>query len=220
MGDQLTVCRIRILKKLRSQDLNWWERMEELVEMPGFFHAQIAQEHSIIKQHYGTSDGMGLKEAFDKLERKGLGSPSVQGNYHQTAQEALKHVTIGHFRGIWLVASGVTDLTELRTKSPQELSALASKIVTEYASRKAITNLQEKARDQQDDLFMNMLLYCRDALDYWNLDDAMSSGDVGRMELMFPRLLYCYHGGSNWKYLIEILELIQGLLREWPNDLR
>lgn len=205
---------------MRSQDLNWWDRLEGILELFGWFHAQIAQEHSIIKQHYTTSKGLGLKEAFDILERKGLGTPSVQGNYHQTAREALKHVVMARIRDLWQVVGKVDSLAELRYKPPSDLNSIATKMVTKYASRRAITEMNEKPREEQDDLFMNSILFCRDGLDYWDLDDAMQTGDVGRMELLLPRLLYRYHGGKNWKYTIELLELFQGLLREWPDDLR
>ncbi|KAI0703595.1 hypothetical protein BC835DRAFT_1262654 [Cytidiella melzeri] len=220
IGDQLTVSRLRTLKKLRSWDLNWWSRMEGILELFGWFHAQIYQEQSIIKQHYTTTKGMGLKKAFNVLERKGLGSPSVKGNYHQTAREALKHVTMAHFQDLWQVVGNVEDLSELRGKTPEDLDTLAAKIVTEYASTNGLVQLDALPREQQDDLLKNAVMYCRDALDYWDLDDAMLSGDVGRMELLLPRLLFRYHGSNNWKYTVELLELFQSLLREWPEDLR
>ncbi|KAI0693161.1 hypothetical protein BC835DRAFT_1416081 [Cytidiella melzeri] len=207
-------------RKLRSWDLNWWNRMEEILELFGWFHAQIYQEHSIIKQHYTTTKGMGLKMAFDVLERKGLGAPSVQGNYHQIAQEALKHVTMAHVRDLWQLVGNAQDLTELRAKTLEDLNAIAEKIVTDYASTNALTKLDALPREEQDDLFKNAVMYCRDGLDYWNLDDAMLSGDVGRMELLLPRLLYRYHGGNNCKYTIEFLKLFQSILREWPEDLK
>ncbi|KAI0692050.1 hypothetical protein BC835DRAFT_1416805 [Cytidiella melzeri] len=188
IGDQLTVCRLRTLKKLRSWDLNWWNRMEEILELFGWFHTQIYQEHSIIKQHYTTTKGMGLKMAFDVLERKGLGAPSVQGNYHQIAREALKHLV-----------GNAQDLTELHAKTPEDLNAIAEKIVTDYASTNALTKLDALPREEQDDLFKNAVI---------------------RMELLLPRLLYRYHGGNNCKYTIEFLELFQSILREWPEDLK
>lgn len=92
IGDQLTTARIRGLKKLHAWDLNTCESMEHILEHFGWFHAQIALEHSLHAQYYLTSTGMGLKQAFDLLNRKGLSAPSVQGNFHQKLQEALKHI--------------------------------------------------------------------------------------------------------------------------------
>ena len=59
-----------------------------------------------------------------------------------------------------------------------------------------------------------------DLLDYMLLDRAVSSGDIGLLEDLLPRLLFRYIGGGSSNYSIEILELLQGLHREWPTDLR
>jgi hypothetical protein len=60
----------------------------------------------------------------------------------------------------------------------------------------------------------------RDLLDYVSLDQALSSGDVGHLEDMLPRLLFRFVGGGSKNYSLEILELLQSLHREWPQDLR
>ncbi|KAI0682087.1 hypothetical protein BC835DRAFT_1230763, partial [Cytidiella melzeri] len=52
------------------------------------------------------------------------------------------------------------------------------------------------------------------------LDNAMKTGDVGRMELLIPRLLFRFCGGPSSHYAIGLLELLQGLQHEWPQDLR
>jgi hypothetical protein len=51
------------------------------------------------------------------------------------------------------------------------------------------------------------------------LDRAVSFGDIGLLEDLLPRLLFRFIGGGSSNYLIEILELLQGLHREWPTDL-
>lgn len=220
IGDQLTTCRIRGLKKLHAWDLNAWERMENIMEHFGWFHAQIAVEHSLHAQYYLTSAGMGLKQAFDLLNRKGLSAPSVQGNFHQKLSEALRHIAEAHFRDIWQAVSGADDLGELAKRSPQELSALAAKILDEYASTAAVNAQAQKPEKDRDDLLLNSILFCRDVLTYLDLDDAMRSGDVGRMKHLLPRLLFRYHGGNSSKYTIELLELLQGLYREWPESVQ
>ncbi|KAH7917006.1 hypothetical protein BV22DRAFT_977203, partial [Leucogyrophana mollusca] len=45
-------------------------------------------------------------------------------------------------------------------------------------------------------------------------------GDVGRMEDLLPTLLLRFAGGGNSKYTIEVLELLQGLRREWPDVIK
>ena len=60
----------------------------------------------------------------------------------------------------------------------------------------------------------------RDLLDYVNFDAAIKTGDVGFLQDILPRLLFRFIGGKNKNYAIEILELLQGLHREWPPDLK
>lgn len=223
IGDQLTVSRIRTLKNVHSHELTWWERMEEIIEHFGWLHAVMASEHSVHHQFWLTSEGLGLKHAFDLLQRKGLNAPSTQGNFHQKIQEALAHVAEAHFRDLWHVVAKVDDLRKLREKTPQELDRLANEIYDGYASTTAILKYQKieaEQPDRRDDVLLNSIRFCRDILDYLDLDDAIRAGDVGRMIDLLPRILYRYHGGNNSKYVIEILELFQGLYREWPDDLR
>jgi hypothetical protein len=59
-----------------------------------------------------------------------------------------------------------------------------------------------------------------DVLSYLELRNAIKTGDVGRMEDLLPTLLFRFAGGGNSKYAIEILELLQGLRREWPEDIK
>ncbi|KAI0696103.1 hypothetical protein BC835DRAFT_1414500 [Cytidiella melzeri] len=219
LGDQLTVSHLRSLQNIRAQDLNWWHRMEHIVALFGWLHAQIAQEDSIHKQHLTTGIG-GLKHAFDLLKCKGLHFMSVQGNFHQKVCNAYHHILEAHILDVWEVVGGVDHLAKLREKSPEVLVSLAEGIVENYASTFAYQKEKQRNTAQQDHVFMNQILLNRDLLDYVNLDNAMHTGDVGRMIDLLPRLLFRYHGGSNWKYVIEMLELFQGLLREWPEDLR
>lgn len=194
--------------------------MEHIIEHFGWFHAQIAAEHSLHAQYYLSSAGMGLKQAFDLLNRKGLSAPSVQGNFHQKLQEALRHIAEAHFRDLWRVVGGVADLSALTQKSPAELQAVAENILDRYACTAAVRSQKEIPEKERDDVLLNGILFCRDILTYLDLDDAMRTGDVGRMKLLLPRLLFRYHGGNNSKYTLELLELLQGLYREWPENLQ
>jgi hypothetical protein len=63
------------------------------------------------------------------------------------------------------------------------------------------------------------ILWNKDILDYLTLNDAISSGDMGIIQDILPRLLFRFVGGTSSKYALEVLELIQGLYREWPKDL-
>ena len=57
-------------------------------------------------------------------------------------------------------------------------------------------------------------------MDYYELDEAMRVGDVGRMEDILPCLLFWFIGGDNYKYAGETLELLQGLHHEWTDEVK
>ncbi|KAJ7729257.1 hypothetical protein DFH07DRAFT_782000 [Mycena maculata] len=59
-----------------------------------------------------------------------------------------------------------------------------------------------------------------DVLPYLALRTAIKAGDISRIEDLLPTLLFRFAGGSYPKYTIEMLELFQGLRREWPEKLR
>ena len=63
-------------------------------------------------------------------------------------------------------------------------------------------------------------MWNHDILQYIVLDQAIKHGDVGLMEDMLPQLLFWFMGGRNSNYATEVLELLQGLHREWPAEVK
>ncbi|KAI0691820.1 hypothetical protein BC835DRAFT_1509188 [Cytidiella melzeri] len=221
IGDQLTTVRIRSVKRDRSFDMNHRQRFEQFFEIYGWFHTQLNEEMTIRKQHYGTSENLGLKHAFNNMGRKSLhAAATVQGTFHYDFRSTLKHTAEARFRDIWATVSDVEDLADLTTFTPHALHELAVKIFEDFASTAAIEKVRKCPRAEQDDLLIQGVMFCRDVLNYLNFDDAMSTGDVGRMELMLPRLLFRFHGSGSHNYTHEVLEIMQGLWREWPDDLK
>ncbi|KAI0054416.1 hypothetical protein BV25DRAFT_1922704 [Artomyces pyxidatus] len=220
IGDQLTVERLRTLIRYRSHDVNAFDRLDWIVPIFGWFHLEMAFANSMHKQHLGTNAGKGLLHAITNLERKGLASVQTKGPFYHHLDEVLMHKAEAHFRACWKVVGGVDDLRRLRTRSPEELVALAEKLVREHASVDALDAMKEKPEKEQDEVFRNTILWNRDMLRYIELHTAIKTGDVGRMENMLPYLLSRFAGGGNHKYAVEVLELLQGLHYEWPEDLR
>ncbi|KAI0706131.1 hypothetical protein BC835DRAFT_1409762 [Cytidiella melzeri] len=218
IGDQLMVSHIRSLKKIHSRDLNSWQRFEHILKTFGWLHAQIAQEELIHKQHMSTGTE-GLKQAFHLLQRKGLSSTSVQGNFHQKIRNAYHHISEAHFRDLWETVGGAK-LSDLRSNTPEELGTIADTILSNFASTRAYEMHKQKPAQEQDHVLLNQILFCRDLLDYTALDNAMRTGNVGHMQDLLPRLLFCFQCGNNFKYTLELLELFQGFLCEWPDDLK
>ena len=220
VGDQMTISRIRGIQKFRSQDLNSYERGEFLQKQCGFLHAQMSQENSFHTQYYGTQAGLGLVHAFDLLKRRGLSSPSVKGTFHHDIKEGLYHIAEARFRDLWCIISGVEKLEHLRDQSPEQLRTLATQIVSSFSSTSAMQKLSCEPDDRQDNLLYQAIQWNRDILDYIDFNEAMSEGDVGRMEDQFPRLLFRFVGGGSSNYSIEMLELLQFLDRESTSPLR
>lgn len=218
-GDQLTIDRLRNLFKFRAEDLNSFDRLDWMLFPFGWLHLKMAFANSLHKQYLGTSKGRGLSQAFDLMERKGLGVVSTKGPFHHNLEEALYHVAEAHLRVDWLLVSGVESLNDLRNKSPQELADLASKIVRDHASSEAMDRMDLK-REKADKVKRQTIMWNRDVLSYIVLDKAIKTGDVGTMEDMLPHLLFRFAGGGNSNYATEVLEVLQGLQKEWTPEVK
>jgi len=190
-----------------------------MVPVFGWFHLVMAFANSLHKQYLGISSIVGsLQQAFDVLQRKGLHKPETKGPFWHHLNEALYHVSEAHIRATWLAITNVTpNLAALKMKSPTELHALAVKLVDEQASRRGLTRMSCMPDKDRDAVLTQFIMFNNDILSYFKLTAAIKCGDVGRMEDMLPTLLYRFAGGGNSKYAIEVLELMQGLKREWPD---
>jgi hypothetical protein len=65
-----------------------------------------------------------------------------------------------------------------------------------------------------------MIMFNTDLLVYFDLRDAIRVGDIGRMEDLLPTLACRFAGGNNPRYTTEVLELLQSIQREWPDEVK
>ncbi len=63
-------------------------------------------------------------------------------------------------------------------------------------------------------------MWHHDILQYIVLDGAIKHSDIRIMEDMLPQLLFHFQGGGNSKYAMEVLELLQALHWEWPEEVK
>jgi hypothetical protein len=221
VGDQLTIERLRGLWKYRHEDDNSFDRMDYMIPVFGWFHLVMAFANSLHKQYLGTPAGIGgIHQAASLLKRKGLLTQSTQGPFWHHLDEVLWHIGEAHFRASWLAVGKVKSLSELKTKTPAELQSLAQTLYREHASREALVEMEALPDAKQDQLKHKYTMWNMDVLVYFELREAIKIGDVGRMEDLLPTLLFCFAGGGNSKYAIEVLELLQGLRKEWHPDIR
>ncbi|KAF7334750.1 hypothetical protein MSAN_02373500 [Mycena sanguinolenta] len=221
MGDQLTVERLRGMWKYRHEDHNSFDRLDYMIPVFGWFHLVMACANSIHKQYLGTSAVVGsLRQAFDLLKRKGLITQSTKGPFWHHLDEAIHHISEAHFRASWLDIGKVENLADLKSKSPGKLRELAEKLVKKYASREALNEMENMLPADPDGVYQQWTMFNMDVLPYLHLREAIKSGDIGRIEDLLPTLLFRFAGSGSPKYTIELLELFQGLHREWPEVLR
>ena len=180
----------------------------------------MAFANSLHKQYLGTTAGQGLMHAFTLLERKGLHTVQTCGPFHQNLYVAIVSVAEAHFRTCWKVVGEVDPFSNLQSKTPTELQTLARKIVQILASSTTIEDINMLPDDDQGQELHNSVLWNQDVLRYIDFDEAICGGDVGIMEQTFPYLAFCFAGGGNFKYTIEVLELLQGLHHDWPPEIR
>lgn len=220
IGDQLTVDRLRTLANYQCEDLNGYDRLDWVVVVFGWFHALMAFANSLHRQYFGSASGRGLRQAFALLKRKGLQSVQIKGTFYHHLHEGILHVAEARLRDCWRKIAGVEKLADLRKRSPDELRNLAEKLVHRFASNDAVENMDLLADGQHDDTMRQSIMWNCDVLYYLLLHKSMQGGDVGMMEDLLPHLLYRFAGGGNHKYAVEVLELLQGLHREWPQEVK
>ncbi|RDB26990.1 hypothetical protein Hypma_005135 [Hypsizygus marmoreus] len=220
IGDQLTIDRLRKLFKFRAEDLNSYDRLDWVVLVFGWLHLMMAFANTLHKQYMGTAHGRGLSQAFDLLTKKGLGTSSIQGPFYHDLNEILYHKAAAHLREDWCFVAGIQHIHELRDKTPTELLDLAEVILQKHASNEALSTMAAQGEDQQDEVKQQTIMWNRDILHYIVLDQAIKNGDVGLMEDFLPHLLFRFIGGGSSNYTIEVLELLQALHREWPDELK
>ncbi|KAI0368261.1 hypothetical protein BV20DRAFT_1054231 [Pilatotrama ljubarskyi] len=220
IGDQLTVDRLRGLANYRCEDANGYDRLDWLVVVFGWFHALMAFANSLHRQYFGSTSGWGLRQAFALLNRKGLQNVKIKGNFYQHLHEGILHVAEARLRDCWRKVAGVEALSDLRKLPPEHLQALAERLVHELTSNDAVEGLENAMDGQKDDVLRQSVMWNRDVLYYILLHRSMQIGDVGMMEDLLPHLFFRFAGGGNHKYAVEILELLQGLHREWPAEVK
>lgn len=217
LGDQLTVGHLRTLQHMRCQDPNSFDRMDYIIPMFGWLHFEMTEVRSLHKQYLGTETGpVSLRRALVTLGRKDLMTAGTQGDFHEKFSKTLQQVMEAHIRACWLIKGGVATLDELRNKNARELSAIAQKIVKDFASTAALNELTTEP--SPDQVKIQAIAFLRDVLQHFILRRAIKYGDVGLIEHLLPHKLLRFGGGQHSHYAGEVLELLQGLHREWPAE--
>ncbi|KAF9977406.1 hypothetical protein BGZ65_007410 [Modicella reniformis] len=218
-GDQLTVARIDSLKELRQGDVTTYDRMEWAVPVMQLFHLQMLLCSTIFRTYYGDGFTPGsLAYNVSLLERKRLNPDSP--NYH-AANEILRHTFDAMVRRIWKLELRSDDLDAYVHKMDRTM-------VHDHISEKTHT-IREKYFTSRDDLIqdftdntntcnyasVNAALFIRDMTVYLELDEAISCGDVGRIEEVLVMINVMFQAGGMKNYANELMRVVYGLRHKW-----
>ncbi|KAF9199782.1 hypothetical protein BGZ59_003696 [Podila verticillata] len=97
----------------------------------------------------------------------------------------------------------------------EEVDRVARKIAEAIIKCSPSTTLHNKPCTTTD---TNALLFLRDAAVYFELDAAISAGDIGRIANVLLPITMMLHGGGNYKYALELLRLLYGLRYAWTDE--
>jgi hypothetical protein len=86
------------------------------------------------------------------------------------------------------------------------------RIYAERISSGAIESLSNKL--EVDQVLRNIILMTCDLLQYSSVRTAIQSGNVGWLEDLLPNLLIYFKGRGNSNYAVELLNMLQWIIRK------
>uniref|UniRef100_A0A8H7Y8R3 DUF6589 domain-containing protein n=1 Tax=Psilocybe cubensis TaxID=181762 RepID=A0A8H7Y8R3_PSICU len=134
----------------------------------------------------------------------------------------------GYFWGVWIPDKYCANVTTW-----QALYHHAEMILEKYANSLIVEELRDQRNEemdmsdeenkkptQGDMVFENASLFLRDALITREFNDAIKSGDSGRIILVLKTWALSFRGSGRTKYAHEMLHLIHNLTHVWPKAIR
>ncbi|KAG9094064.1 hypothetical protein FRC06_011195 [Ceratobasidium sp. 370] len=230
VGDELTISRLRMLKWLRQEEKNAYDRLDPFVPLFGWFHALMCLAFCVFENHRGSIAGLGLARTVNSLQRLGFSVDMrrTRPDYH-TVKECLMHDFESRVRDLWLEETGTKTLEELNAwirdpvRTPEDIFAAGKHIQRTRVSRQALPLYQAELRCSGrplDAVFVESLLQNRHEEMFWDLRHAVKHGDVGHIEDLVPDLLVFFTGSRNTNYARQMYELLQTLYYESTDKMR
>ncbi|KAG0260428.1 hypothetical protein BG011_001899 [Mortierella polycephala] len=214
-GDQLTVSRIRSLKKLRCDDISTYHRLEWATPVVQLFHLRLLWGSTILRTHYGNERTPGSLASIATLLRRkrvNLDKP----DFHAT-DELLRHTFDAMAMRAWEEVLDCEDLGDyIQDDLDGELNDAVNSRVDVLIERYLIQNVEAHTEIATK----NAALLLRDLMLYMELSSAIKAGDVGRIEEVIKWLTILFQAGSTKNYAIELLHLHTGLMYSWSDKTR
>lgn len=217
-NDQLTNVRWRRAVIERRGDLTALLRMENWQLGIGFFHDHMNLAIHLKSVHNGHPKDLGSLQFYREcLGTKRINNPRPD---YFTLRHFFYDILYGNILHLWSLKTGYKNLDDYAKANPTltELETIAQQILMNFASDAGLTKCTGSVPDEADITLRNAILLNRDLLYYYELDNAMSSGDFGRIEILMGTLTKMFAGSGGRNYAIEHLHLIQNLSISWPPE--
>lgn len=213
VNDQMTCSRLRSALRDRRGDLSTFARMENFQIGPGFFHVLMNLLWHLNKIHSGNEDipgSLAFYAKFLNVKRVIKDRPDFY-----TLRTFFNNVLSANILCAWQAKTGFSDLNLYAASNPrpEDIQKIALDILHEYASEKGLQAIPET-----EIMLRNSILLNRDLLYFYELDNAISSGDFGRVELQLGTMARMFNGSGAKNYSLELLHLIQNLRSSWPPE--
>ncbi|KAJ6468884.1 hypothetical protein C8R45DRAFT_1105515 [Mycena sanguinolenta] len=247
-NDQLTNARIRAAQLLRSKDLNAWSRREVFQLGFGLFHLCLNLVWAILHVHRGSITQVGsLAYFFTLMEKTRLGNDQPDYHTLLAAlTQILDGLLLNAWRKE-CGCDSFKAFAQFKP-STDRLRDIAARILTDYAmpmssvnaactdtasddddseqsesddasAQPTSTTTRAAAVDPKEDIANhNIRLLNRDLLMIAVLVRAISDGDIGRVEVLFPHLAMMFRGSGCNKYCTELLHFIHNLKHVWTPE--
>jgi len=235
-GDQLSIARLRALEFI-------WAGQEEEHEgyvwgawIPGLFRAKIADAHGTLVNHFGTPGSSSRNTgslAFQNTHLDRLPITLTSLPTYRTVRDLVFVSLYARVLHCLLLISGCNSLEDysLKVTKWETVVQHATDIFGQFANARTVEELRLKREEslkdkgeganptEGDAIFENASLFLRDALVSREMNDAIKSGDSGRVVLVLKIWALSFRGNGHMKYAFEMLHLIHNLTTVWPEKI-
>ncbi len=246
-GDQLSIARIRSLVQNCAGHETLGPSSLWALCMPGLFHYKMAETRGLLELRYGTEtqgDPGLLVNHKVSLNRK----PIVLTSFppFPTARRLIFVPLYARVLHCLLLVSGCDNLDAYASKTSfVGLQPHAKAVVAQHTNEQVARRVREKREEKHrawkakrqgeapsqgpddgdkfvpgDEVLENAILSMRDGLVMRVYNDAIKSGDSGRVVTVLKPWVLAFRSSGRTKYAYEMLHLIHNLAYVWPAPLR
>ncbi|KAF9969049.1 hypothetical protein BGZ73_008783 [Actinomortierella ambigua] len=214
-GDLFTVDRLRTLRRLRSEDVSPYHRLEWVIPVFQLFHLQMALRNAILNTHWGAPNIPGSLAYLVKSTGRRRVNNNDKSDHH-AADQFLRHTFDAMILHLW----------EIDQASLQE--PLGPQIEDDDLRRRKkleifVKSLYSKMFDQawlglQKSMDRNSLLFLRDMAVYIELGASIQVGDIGRIAEILGVITIMMQDAGRPKYALELLRLSFLMRHAWTDE--